>query len=93
MPRPRLRRRVRFNPQVTYFKPAGVRLKQLENVELLPEEIEAIYLKDFQQLEQTAAAEKMNISQPTFHRVLVEARKKISEALIKGKAIKIEKKV
>ena len=41
---------------------------------------------------QEKAAEKMKVSQPTFSRILKNARKKISEAIIKGKAIKINKK-
>ena len=54
------------------------------------DEFEAIRLKDLEQLEQTKAAEKMQISQPTFHRVLDSARKKVADALINGKAIRIE---
>jgi len=90
MPRPRLCRRVAFRPDVTYFKPAGVRLKELEEVILTIDEFESIRLKDLLELDQDEAARKMNISQPTFHRLVSLARKKISEALVKGKAIKIE---
>jgi hypothetical protein len=32
----------------------------------------------------------MNISRPTFQRVLVSARQKIADALLNGKAIRIE---
>ena len=53
------------------------------------EELEAIRLKDLQGLSQEEAADKMDISQPTFHRTLVSARKKISDALVNGKAIKV----
>ncbi len=91
MPRPRLRRRVRFQPGVDYFKPAGIRLMELEESVLLPEELEALRLKDFQGLDQKEAAEKMNVSQPTFHRMLVSARKKVADALIKGKAIRVQR--
>jgi predicted DNA-binding protein (UPF0251 family) len=62
----------------------------LENVDLTIDEFEAIRLKDLEQLEQTMAAEKMQISQPTFHRVLDSARKKVADALINGKAIRIQ---
>jgi len=34
----------------------------------------------------------MQISQPTFHRILLSAREKVTEALVKGKAIKIDLK-
>lgn len=77
-------------PGVTYFKPAGIRMVDLEETNLTVDELEAIRLKDFLNLEQTEAAEKMNISQPTLHRLLQSARKKIADSLVNGKAIKIE---
>ena len=89
MPRPRRFRRIMFGPNVDYFKPRGINLSLLESVDLKLEELEAIRLKDFEDMDQTDAAKKMNVSQPTFHRILGAARKKIAEALVKGKAIKI----
>ena len=89
MVRPRLCRRIRFNPNVTYFKPQGVPMRFLEVVELTVEELESLRLKNIKGLDQEAAAKKMNTSQSTFQRILSSAYKKISEALIKGKAIKI----
>lgn len=59
---------------------------------LLPDELEALKLYEVDGLEQTVAADKMKISQPTFARILGSANKKIAIALVKGKAIKIEKK-
>ncbi len=90
MPRPRLLRRIRFQPGITYFKPAGVRMLELAESILTMDELEAIRLKDFEELEQEKAARKMNISQPTFNRLLKSARKKVADALVNGKAIKIE---
>ena len=90
MPRPRRFRRVRFRPGVTYFKPAGIKMAELEEVALTIEEFEAVRLKDLEEMDQTDAAKKMDISQPTFQRLLKSARKKISDAIINGKAIKIE---
>ncbi|MGI6589595.1 MAG: DUF134 domain-containing protein [Candidatus Iainarchaeum sp.] len=90
MARPRIPRRINFEPNATYFKPAGVPLKELEEVVLSFEEAESIRLKDLVGLSQTTAAKKMNISQPTFYRILIFARKKIAEAVINGKAIKIQ---
>lgn len=90
MVRPRIPRRISFEPGVTYFKPAGVPLKELEEVTLSFEEIESLKLKDFEELEEIIAAKKMNISQPTFNRTIKSARKKIAEAIISGKAIKIK---
>jgi predicted DNA-binding protein (UPF0251 family) len=90
MVRPRLCRRVRFNPNVTYFKPRGIPLRELKETILNVDEFEAVRLKDLEGLEQEQCAEKMNISQPTFHRLVLSARKKISDAIVNGKAIKIE---
>ncbi len=92
MPRPRIPRCLRFRPNVYYFKPQGIPLRMLEEVALLSDELEAIKLHDVDGLEQIDAAKKMNISQPTFGRILNSAYKKIAEAIIKGKAIRIEKK-
>lgn len=89
MVRPRKCRRVWFEPGITYFKPRGVPLADLEEVSLAVDELEAIRLNDVEKLGQKEAAEKMDISQPTFHRLLESARKKIADALVNGKAIKI----
>lgn len=90
MVRPRLCRRIRFNPEITYFKPQGIPLRELDEIILGFDEFEAVRLKDLEGLEEKKAAEKMKISQPTFNRLIKDARKKISEAIVKGKAIKIE---
>lgn len=90
MPRPRRCRRVRFNPNVTFFKPSGVRKSELEESILTVDEFEAIRLKDLECLEQEEAAKKMDISQPTFHRLIMAARKKVADALVNGKALRIE---
>jgi predicted DNA-binding protein (UPF0251 family) len=77
-------------PQVTYFKPAGVPSRPLEAVALSVEELEAIRLKDVEGLQQEECAQRMRISRPTFHRVLESARQKVADALINGKAVRIE---
>ncbi len=91
MPRPRLRRHVGFNPDITYFKPRGVPMSDLEIVELTAEEIEAYRLRHSLNLEQQEAAEKMKTSTSTYQRILYSAYKKIADALINGKAIQINK--
>ena len=63
----------------------------LEVVELTTEEVEALRLKNIRDLDQIDAAKKMNTSQSTFQRILSSAYKKISKAIIEGKAIKIIK--
>ena len=90
MSRPVTPIRINFQPGVTYFKPAGVPMRSLEEVVLKYEEVEALRLKDVDGLDQTVAAKKMKISQPTFFRVISNARKKVADAIIKGKAIKVE---
>ena len=90
MSRPFKCRRVAFMPGVTYFKPAGIPLRDLEEVCLSVEEAEAVRLKELEGLDQEQGAEKMNISRPTFQRVLASARKKMADALLNGKAIRIE---
>lgn len=91
MVRPIKKRKVIFDPNVTYFKPRAVPLAELEEVDLGSDELEALRLCDFENLSQVKAAQKMGISQSTLQRILTSARKKITEALIKGKAIKIKK--
>ncbi len=89
--RPRKIRRIVFNPEVTYFKPRGVPLRFLDEVELTHEEMEALRLKNIETMEQTEAASIMETSQSTYQRILTSAYKKIADALINGKAIKIIK--
>lgn len=71
------------------FKPFGIPLRELESVILLFEEFEAIRLTDYENLTQEEAAEKMNISRPTFTRLYDKARKSIAKAFVEGKAIVI----
>ena len=91
MARPRRWRRIGFDPKVVYFKPAGIPLRDLKEVVIKKDELESLRLQNIKQLDQEKAAKQMKISQPTFHRLLLEARKKVTDALINGKAIRIEK--
>lgn len=90
MPRRRRCRRVGFQPTFTSFRPAGSGVTEPEEVVLTVDEFEAVRLKDLEGFDQGECAEKMDISQPTFHRLVISARKKISDALTHGKSIKIE---
>ncbi|MDI6814656.1 MAG: DUF134 domain-containing protein [Dehalococcoidales bacterium] len=90
MPRPPKWRCVSFQPQITFFAPAAVPPHFLEEVCLSFEEVEAIRLKDFEGLGQEESAQRMKISGSTFHRVLESARRKVADALLHGKAIRIE---
>ncbi|MFC1663624.1 DUF134 domain-containing protein [Patescibacteria group bacterium] len=91
MVRPIKPRRINFSPNVTYFKPRAVPLSILDEVDLGVDEVEAIRLCDFKGQDQVKAAKKMKVSQSTLQRILASAHKKIAEALIEGKAIKITK--
>ncbi len=89
MPRPRLYKRISFNPGATYFKPQGIPMRFLKIVNLTIEEAEALRLKNIENLNQIDCAKKMKTSQSTFQRILNSAYVKISDAIINGKAIKI----
>jgi uncharacterized protein len=90
MSRPIKCRRVSFYPETRYFKPAGIPMKDLKEECLSMEEVESIRLKDLEGLDQEQGAARMNISRPTFQRVLTSAHQKIAGALLQGKAIRIE---
>jgi predicted DNA-binding protein (UPF0251 family) len=90
MARPVKLRCVAQLPTTGFFRPAGVPVDVLQGVRLSVDEVEAIRLKDLEDLEQEECAEKMHISRPTFHRILESGRKKLADALINGKAIEIE---
>lgn len=92
MVRPIKPRRLCFNPSVNYFKPRAIPLSSLKEVELRLDELEVLRFCDYQGLEQKEAAKEMNISQSTLQRILTSARKKIAEAIVDGKAIKINNK-
>ena len=90
MPRKIKPRQVAFQPETTYFKPRGVALSSLKEVNLSFDELEAIRLVDLEEMDQVSAAKKMAVSQSTLQRTLVRARKKVAQALVEGQAIKIK---
>ncbi len=90
MPRPPKCRLVTQKPTVTYFKPRGIPLRQLEEVTLTVEGLEAIRLSDLEGLDQDQAASRMGISRQTFGRVLAEARRAVAKAIVEGCGLRIE---
>lgn len=58
-------------------------------VKLLPEEVEALRLKNIVGLDQTRAAKRMRVSQSSFQRVLASAYQKVSHAIIEGREVTI----
>ncbi len=90
MPRPRKLRCVRRQPVQAFYKPQGVPMSRLKGVVLPVEGLEAIRLADAEGMEQNAAARLMDVSRPTFSRILADARRIVAEAITKGWAIRIE---
>ena len=90
MGRPKKNRIVKFNPDVNYFKPRGIPLFDLEEVSLTVDEREAIRLADLAGLSHEDAGRHMGVSRATFGRIVQRARKAVADAMINGKAIKIE---
>ncbi len=89
MARPKKHRKCNCNPEANYFKPRGIPLRELKEVELEKDELEAIKLADYDGLAQEEAAIKMGISRQTFGRIVKSARLKIASALLNGNALKI----
>jgi len=89
MARPTKFRRVEFFPENNYFVPWGKPKCELEETVLKVEELEAMRLKDIEDLNQEECAEKMQVSRQTFQNIIDSARKKIAIALTEGKAISI----
>lgn len=89
MPRPKHGRNITFSPNTTFFKPQGIPIKALEQIDISLDELEAIRIKYIIGHNNEQGAQKMHISSATFQRLIVSALKKISDGLVNGKAIKI----
>jgi len=89
MSRPKLCRKINSNPNITFYKPQWVPMKELEIIEISLEEWETLRLKNVEWLDQTQAAKIMNTSQSTFQRIFTSAQKKLSTAIVNGMSIKI----
>jgi uncharacterized protein len=77
-------------PGALYFKPRGIPLMGLQEVRLAPDEMESIRLADLEGMYHEDAAQEMGISRATFGRILEGARRKVAEAIVQGKALRIE---
>ena len=89
VPRPIKYRRVEFFPEDTYFVPWGKPKCEIKETILKVEELEAMRLKDIEELNQEECAERMQVSRQTFQNIIDSARKKIAIALTEGNAISI----
>ena len=90
MSRPCRCRHVRCCPDADYFKPRGVPADELDEIILTLDELEAVRLADFDGCYQEEAARVMKVSRQTFGNIIKSAHKKIADALLRGKALKIE---
>ena len=89
MPRPHKHRTVDWAPRCNHFRPAGREHEEGREVKLYWEELEAIRLKDLEGLEKLQDDERMEVSRPTFQRILRSARRKVAQALIEGLSIRV----
>jgi predicted DNA-binding protein (UPF0251 family) len=90
MVRPKKNRVVAFKPDISYFKPRGIPMVDLEEVKLTVDERESIRLSDLLGLSYEDAGRSMGVSRATFGRIIQRARKIVADALINGKAINVD---
>ena len=90
MVRPKKERLVAFNPKINYFKPRGIPVLDLDEVCLTVDEREAMRLADLLGLSHAEAGKRMGVSRATFGRIVQQARKIVADAIINGKAVRVE---
>ena len=90
MARPQKDRIVACDPTISYFKPRGVPLRQMEEVRLTIDQMDALRLADLEGMSQIEAGEQMGVSRATFGRIVQRARQVVADALVNGKAILLE---
>ncbi|SLM14081.1 conserved hypothetical protein [uncultured spirochete] len=90
MPRPMKYRIINGRPITNIFKPAGIPQRELEEVILTLDELEALRLADLERKYQEDAAKLMGVSRQTFGNIIASARKKVADVLVNGKALRIE---
>ncbi len=90
MTRPFKCRRVTSQPRAYYFKPRAVPLCELEETVLQLDEFQALKYAELDRKDQQTAAAVMKVSRQTFGNILSSARRKLADAVVNGKALKIE---
>lgn len=90
MARPTKWRKIEHIPAIPYFIPSSNSAEMISENILKLEELEALRLKDLEGFEQEECAKRMEVSRPTFQRILLSAREKVADCLINGKALHIE---
>ena len=89
MARQKCKRFTSFRPPCCQFNPHTVKPVK-ESITLLSEEVEALYLMDLLELYQEEAALKMEVSRPTFARIIKSARHKVALAILGGHSLHLE---
>ena len=87
MPRPKRPRHILSRPIASKFKPTGIDSK--EEIILSLEEFEAIRLIDYEGMDQSQAAEVMNVSRQTVGRILKIGRYKLSKSIVEAFRLKV----
>ena len=90
MPRPCNWRHIGGRPLAPVFKPAGIPWRELDEIVMTLDEFEALRLADLEGLYQEQAAQEMRVSRTTFSRIAASAHRKVADALVHGKALRIE---
>ena len=90
MTRPFKCRRISSSPKAYYFKPRAVPLCELEETVLQLDEFQALKYAELDRKDQQTAAAVMKVSRQTFGNILSSARRKLADAVVNGKALKIE---
>jgi predicted DNA-binding protein (UPF0251 family) len=81
---------VNFEHDVRHFKPSGICLEDIDEVNITIDELESLRLSYLEKMKQDEAAQKMEVHQSTFQRMLHRTLEKISDALVNGKSIRVE---
>ena len=89
MPRPKTRRLIDNPPLFDSFKPSGTRARDLQDLRMSLDELEALRLADLEGLNQDEAASRMDISRSTFSRLVESARRKSAEFFLEGRRLVI----
>jgi len=89
LPRPKCSRNIGLMPEITCFRPEGVKASSREEVQLTLDEFEAVRLAHYEGMYHEQAAAMMNISRPTFGRIIESAQQKIADFLVNSKALRI----
>ena len=76
-------------PVASYYKPVGIPMRNLDEIVLAMDELEAMRLTDLDGLYQADAAERMGVSRQTIGNLLNSAHRKVADALLNGKALRI----